>query len=610
MKIGTYYYPEQWPRAQWERDLDHIAESGMQIVHYAEFAWNVLEPEAGRFVFDWLDEAVELAVNRGLDVILCTPTAVVPAWLLQRSPEILLQRADGTRLRVGGRRHYNPLAPAMLDASRAVVDAMAKHFGDRNGVVGWQIDNELSSNLFDQSDVTHNAFRAWLRHRYGTLDDLNVAWGNQFWQTGYTAWEQVMMPPGRDPGYDNPHHHLDASRFWSTAWRDFTKVQADILRRHVGDRWLTTNFMPFHLDLDPADLADVIDVSGIDVYPITGMDPPYRDEEHLRYADTGFLSAAYNSMAAPQGRWALLEVQPGQLNWSGVPVRPKPDAVKRMLWQAIDKGCEFITVYRWRQPLWGQEMHHGCLMRHDGVTPTDAGKAFIDVARELREKHVENNRTYQPLRRVTARPTAGIVHEHDQLWWYRTMPQTKGWNQPKLLGEWTAAAEAGGFDTVQARPDGDDWAGLPLVIVPALQMAEEAWVTAWRRYVEGGGHLILTCRTAWQDKRGHMWEKPFIAAPLHDLIGGVIVEYDGLPPGHLGKVSAFDAEHTWRLWSEQVEPHAGTEVLGTYADQFYAGTAAITTRHLGKGRVTFCGVVAEAPALYEQLVASHALQLR
>jgi len=78
MKVGTYYYPEQWPREQWERDFDRMAAMGMKIVHMAEFAWGTIEPNEGSFQLDWLSDCVELAAKRKIDVILCTPTAVLP----------------------------------------------------------------------------------------------------------------------------------------------------------------------------------------------------------------------------------------------------------------------------------------------------------------------------------------------------------------------------------------------------------------------------------------------------------------------------------------------------------------------------------------------------
>jgi hypothetical protein len=59
MKIGTYYYPDQWPRDQWERDFNRMASMKLQIVHMAEFAWATIEPREGDYRLDWLDECLE-----------------------------------------------------------------------------------------------------------------------------------------------------------------------------------------------------------------------------------------------------------------------------------------------------------------------------------------------------------------------------------------------------------------------------------------------------------------------------------------------------------------------------------------------------------------------
>src|SRR5687768_334292 len=154
MKIGTYYYPEQWPREQWERDFDNMATMGLQIVHMGEFAWFTMEPEPGKFQFDWLAECVEMARKHHLEVILCTPTAAPPIWLAEQYPEILPIDEHGTPARFGGRRHYSPTSPALHDAARRIVTALADRFGNDPSVIGWQIDNEYSG-TFDQSEHTH-----------------------------------------------------------------------------------------------------------------------------------------------------------------------------------------------------------------------------------------------------------------------------------------------------------------------------------------------------------------------------------------------------------------------------------------------------------------------
>ena len=70
MKIGTYYYPEQWPRDQWERDFDNMAALDLQVVHMGEFAWFTMEPRESDIQLDWLNDCVEMAAKRKMSVIL------------------------------------------------------------------------------------------------------------------------------------------------------------------------------------------------------------------------------------------------------------------------------------------------------------------------------------------------------------------------------------------------------------------------------------------------------------------------------------------------------------------------------------------------------------
>src|SRR5688500_6780371 len=172
MKIGTYYYTEQTLREQWERDFGGIAAMGLQIVHMGEFAWFTMEPRPGEFQFDWLERCVELAAARQLDVILCTPAAAPPVWLVQQHPDVRPLNETNRPKRFGGRRHYSPVSPAMREATARVVTALADRFGKNPNVIGWQIDNEYGGG-FDQSPHAHAAFRQWLRRKYETIERLN-----------------------------------------------------------------------------------------------------------------------------------------------------------------------------------------------------------------------------------------------------------------------------------------------------------------------------------------------------------------------------------------------------------------------------------------------------
>lgn len=609
MKIGTYYYPEQWPQDQWERDFDHIESMGLQIVHMGEFAWHSLEPRPGEFQFDWLDRCLGLAAERDLEVILCTPTAAPPSWLSHGHPETLPVDEHGTRGRFGGRRHYSPTSPIMKEAAARIVEALARRYGQHPSVIGWQIDNEYSSVGFDQSDDTHQQFRDWLKQRYETIDALNKAWGNQFWNQYYTDFAQILMPPGREPRYANPHHCLDASRFWSWAFAQFNKVQADILRRHVGDRFITTNFMPYHLDVSPADMRGELSLFSWDSYPVSGRITNPQNENY-RIADPSAIGFIHNQMRSYTGRWGLMELQPGHTNWSGVPVLLYPGAIRLWIWTALAHGAEFVTTYRFRQPRFGIEMFHDGLVETDGTTPSPGGRQFVQVIDELKriDKAKWNENAGRP---VDPDRTIGLVFDHEQLWWYATLPQAKRWNQPVWLQRWYAAAMRLGLDVRILQP-GQDWpVGMKMVIVPGMQMIDDDDIARMRGFVQGGGHLVLTCRTGLMDRSGQIFEGTW-GKPILELVGGEIEAYDSLPDGVVGQVELDGKKFPWGVWGNLLYAAEETRVLAKYADQFYAGAAAVTQcRHVSGGVTTYCGVFAEdafIDALMEKLSAQAGLK--
>lgn len=615
MRIGTYYYPEQWPREQWSRDFDNIAAMGMQIVHMAEFAWYSLEPKPGQFRFDWLDECIDMARQRKLDVILCTPTAAPPVWLYYDFPNSRTLDEYGRPRMFSGRRHYNPTSPAMIEATKRIVTAMADRWGNHSSVIGWQIDNEYS-NEFDQTEDTQRAFRDWLKGKYETIDRLNQAWATQFWNAHVTSFDQVEMPRTRDLMYDNPHRLIDAQRFWSWAFARFNKVQADILKPRVGERFITTNFMPFYPLVDPNDMRPDLTLYSWDSYPV-GRIPPGQKDEAYRIADPAGIGFMHDQMAGYTGRFALMEVQPGQVNWAGYPTLLYPGAVRLWLWTAYAHGSEFITTYRFRQPRFGTELFHHGLVGTDGVTPSAGGREFIQVIDEMKLLRGTQQAPTTPAaaapmsrRRASAstahhwtNPAVGIVFDWDQLYAYQALKQAKRWDQPKWLLEWYSAAARLALPVRVLRPDSQWPHDLPIIVAPGVQMVDEALVRKFDDYASGGGHLILTCRTGLMDRTGQLWEGP-TAAPIVPLIGATIEAYDGLPEETWGEVEMDGVKHRWGVWGDLLYAEPTTKVLAKYSDQFYAGAAAVTRAKRGKGTVTYCGVYSEqslVDALVERL---------
>lgn len=600
MQIGTYYYPEQWPREQWERDFDNIASLGLQMVHMGEFAWYTMEPAEGQIQLDWLSECVELAAKRKLSVILCTPTASPPIWLVEKHPEILPIDDARRPRRFGGRRHYSPTAPALHEAAGRIVSALAERFGNHPSVVGWQIDNEYMSDFMDQNDHAHQSFRGWLQNRYGTIEALNKAWGCQFWNTYYTSFSQILLPPDRTLRYGNPHQVLDGARFWSWAFGEFNRMQAAILRPRIGDRFLTTNFVAFHADVNPADLSKDLNLMAWDSYPCGGMECAPTNQ-NFRMGDPAGIGLMHDYMASFHGRWGLMELQPGQVNWGATPVHLYPGAVRLWLWTAFAHGALFTTTYRYRQARFGCELFHHGLVGSDGVTPSLGGRQFQQTIDEI--GRLEGGAELNAAEGSDAAHTLGLVFDFEQSWYFQILPQSKRWDYLRLCRMWYGALARLGVNVRVLRADQAWPSDLTMIVAPGLQMVDEGLVSKMSAYAAGGGHLVLTCRTALMDRSGQLWEGP-IAMPILPLIGGTIEAYDGLPEGSMAHVELDGKKYEFGVWGDMLYVEPETRTLAKYADQFYAGAAAVTQHKYQNGLVTYCGVFGEeafTEALAEKL---------
>ena len=211
-------------------------------------------------------------------IVMCTPTATPPAWLIRKHPEILpVDAKEGHIRNFGSRKHYDHASPVYREQSRRITTEIAGRYGKHPAVVGWQTDNEFGCHDTARSygPASRDAFRVWLEARYGTLDALNNAWGNVFWSQEYTAWDQID-PPNLTVAQPNPSHVLDFYRFASDMIVEFQEEQVEILRRLSPGRWVTHNFMMHFRDFDHYRAAECLDFVSWDSYPSVRSSAPYR----------------------------------------------------------------------------------------------------------------------------------------------------------------------------------------------------------------------------------------------------------------------------------------------------------------------------------------------
>lgn len=347
--LGVCYYPEQWPQDMWQSDLRRMKAHGIEVVRVFEFAWSVIEPKEGIWDFSLFDDFLALAESEKMQVIMGTPTATPPAWLTHAHPEVLNAKQDGTLYRHGHRRHYNYNSPVYHAYAQRVVTKLAERFGNHPAVIGWQIDNELNceTNVFYSED-DHNTFRAWLKQHFGTLENLNDAIGGRFWSESFSDWDEVFLErPVIALG--NPHLSLLEKAFISDSAIAFAQMQAKILRKYIGERFVTTNGMFGHLRNDQL-TQQVLDFYSYDNYP------------NFAYGQSGINGTSSNdlmdrssSLRLSQVRgfspnFAIMEQQSGANGWDHVMLSPMPLPGQMKLWtmQAIAHGADFISYFRWR----------------------------------------------------------------------------------------------------------------------------------------------------------------------------------------------------------------------------------------------------------------------
>jgi beta-galactosidase len=313
----------------------------------------------------------------------------------------------------------------------------------------------------------------------------------------------------------------------------------------------------------------------------------FRGEQGFRRGDPAQVSFTHDFLRSlGSGIEGPMELQPGQVNWAPVNPLVSPGIVHAWLMRAVALGARFACVYRYRQPLAGDELYHKTMVEPDGVTLAPGGKEFIQAIEDVRALR----KLYQPSAEVpkeyAARKTA-FLYNFDNRYDMENHKQNRRWDTTDHWLKYYRALKSM-MAPVDVIPEEKDFSKYPFVIAPSYQLIDKELIARFTRYVENGGTLIMTCRSGQKDRRGQIWESLW-AEPIYDLIGAAIPRYDVLPDGRNGTVATGGKTYSWGTWADLLQPRAGTETLATYADQFYKGTAAATRYALGKGHVIYVG---------------------
>lgn len=593
---GAYYYPEHWDESQWERDLKQMHELGFEFTHFAEFAWAQLEPQEGVYDFSWLDRAVALAAKYDLKVVMCTSTATPPVWLSRKYPEILLKSEDGTVQDHGARQHASFASPVYRKLAYRMIEELARHYGNDSRIIGWQLDNEPAVQ-FDYNQAAEEAFREFLKEKYHyNIQELNAAWGTAFWSEVYSRFEEITLPKTAQM-FMNHHQILDYRRFAAKQTNDFLNEQCRLIKKYAKNQWVTTNYIP---DYDKGHIGGSKDLDFVSYtrYMVYG-DNEGIGRRGYRVGNPLRIAMANDFFRPVNGTYGVMELQPGQVNWGSINPQPLPGAVRLWLWSVFAGGSDFICTYRYRQPLYGTEQYHYGIVGTDGVTVTPGGREYEQFMKEIRllrkDYCPKEDKPETYLKRKTA-----ILWNPENYWSIDRQKQNATWNTFAHVDKYyrTLKSYAAPVDFISEEKDFSQY---PVMIVPAYQLADKKLVARWKKYVEEGGNLVLTCRTAQKDRFGRLPEAPF-GSMIDELTGNHIEFYDLLLSQDLGQVKMDGKVYTWNTWGEILQPGASNEVWATYTNEFYEGKPAVTFRKLEKGSVTYIGVDSSDGALERQVL--------
>jgi beta-galactosidase len=548
MRLGVCYYPEHWPEAWWAEDARQMVALGITQVRIAEFAWSRIEPEPGRFDWAWLDRAVATLAAAGLRIVMCTPTATPPKWLIDRDPSMLAVGADGRVRAFGSRRHYDFSSDAYLAEACRITRAIAERYGKHEAVCAWQTDNEYGCHdtVLSYSTNALRRFRLWLQARYRNIEALNVAWGTVFWSQEVASFEQIDAPVATVTEA-HPAQRLDYQRFASDEVVRFNRAQCEILRACSPGRPITHNAMLFFTAFDHRALAADLDLVSWDSYPLGALENFWFDAAtKQRWLRTGhpdfaaFHHDLYRGMSR-QPFW-VMEQQPGPVNWGAWNPAPAPGMVRLWTWEAFAHGADVVSFFRWRQAPFAQEQMHAGLQTPD--------RRFDVGADEARQVAME-------LQRVPATPPqrarVALVLDYESLWAVQIQPQGVDENPLRVAFDAYSALRSLGLDVDVVGPR-DALGGYALVVLPAQTLVHDDLLRELR---DSSAHVFLYPRCGSKNESLNIADG-LPPGPLRELIDLRVQRVESLRPGARVGLRWNGQQHEAELWREFV--HAGPGV--------------------------------------------------
>ena len=570
---GGDYNPNQWPKEIWEKDMEYFKDARINSATINVFSWAKIQPSEEEYYFDELDEIVEMLSKENYDIVLATSTGAMPAWLYKKYPEVARTDYEGRHHKFGQRHNACPNSPVFQKYAKALAEQLAKRYGDNKHVTCWHISNEYGGECYCEN--CEKAFRVWLKNKYKTIEALNKAWNLEFWGHTVYEWDEIVLPNALGDGMENGKDtafaglSVDYRRFMSESMLNNYKMERDVIRQYDKETPITTNLMGTYKLLDYFKWAKEMDIVSWDNYP--AYNTPWSLTAMTHDLMRGLKDAPF----------MLMEQTPSQQNWQPYNSLKKPGQMRAQSLQTVAHGADTIQFFQLRRSVGGCEKFHGAVIGHVGTNDTR-------VFREVKQLGEELERLGTSTLGSANKADVGIVFDWDNYW---ALEYTSGPTEDLTYVEQIHQYYKYFYDKnigVNMIPFDADFSKYKVVVAPVLYMVKEGMKEALTEFVKNGGVLITTFMSGLVDQSDNVYLGGY-PGPLKEMAGVWVEEIDALAPEYMNKVTFADGTEVPCNLLCDVMHLEGAECLATYAEDFYAGTPAVTKNQFGKGYTYYIG---------------------
>ncbi|ANY74322.1 beta-galactosidase [Paenibacillus ihbetae] len=600
MWYGGDYNPEQWNEEIWKEDDRMFKLAGIDVATINVFSWALNQPEEDTYDFAWLDETIDRLYRNGVYVCLATSTAAHPAWMARKYPDILRVDYEGRKRRFGGRHNSCPNSPTYRKYAKLMASKLAERYKDHPAVLIWHVSNEYGGYCY--CDNCAEAFRVWLKQRYGTLEALNKAWNTRFWGHTFYDWEDIVVPNALSEEWGGNRTNfqgisLDYRRFQSDSLLDCYKLERDELKRITPDIPVTTNLMGFYPELDYFKWAKEMDVVSWDNYP--SLDTPY--------SFTAMTHALMRGLKNGQP-FMLMEQTPSVQNWQPYNSAKRPGVMRLWSYQAVAHGADTVMFFQLRRSIGACEKYHGAVIEHVGHEHTRVFRECAELGKELQQLGDQ-------LLDARSDAKVAIMYDWENRWGIElSSGPTVALNYVGEVHKYYDALHQLHIQTDMIGVE-EDLSQYEVVIAPVMYMVKPGFAKRVEEFVSRGGTFLTTFFS------GIVNENDIVTlggypGELRSLMGIWAEEIDALLPGQQnqmiirGKHGELEDSYDCGILCDVIHTE-GAEVVAEYGSDYYKGMPSLTVNRFGQGKAWYVASSPDAKFLQDlmkTICAEHGIQ--